>query len=80
MEYSKQELIGSFNVIDNNQKIQTVVVCQDLMTHYSGDINHYKKLHLNSLDGVPVYKTKDPEIFKLADGSILRRKRQQNKK
>ncbi|KJR96573.1 MAG: hypothetical protein VR65_27915 [Desulfobulbaceae bacterium BRH_c16a] len=70
----KQELIGSIMVVDDNQEIKKIVVCQDIITHYSGDSSHSKNLYLDSIDGVKVYKTQDPDIFKLIDGTTLRRK------
>ena len=74
MSKRKQELIGSIMVVDDKQEIKKIVVSQDIITHYSGDSNHSKNLYLDSIDGVKVYKTQDPDIFKLSDGTTLRRK------
>lgn len=70
----KQELIGIFTVVDSNQELQKIVVSQDIVTHYSGETSHTKNLHLNTIDGVKVYKTDDPDIFKLPDGATLRKR------
>ena len=74
MNKRKQELIGSFAVIDDKQNIRKIVVTQDIITHYSGDARHTKNLHLDSIDGAEVYTTQNPDIFKLSDGTTLRRR------
>ena len=74
MSKRKQELIGSFMVVNDKQEIKKIVVSQDIITHYSGDTIHSKNLYLDSIDGVEVYKTHDPDIFKLIDGTTLKRK------
>lgn len=74
MSKIKQELIGSFMVVNDKQEIKKIVVSQDIIAHYSGDTSHSKNLYLDSIDGVKVYKTNDPDIFKLIDGTTLRRK------
>lgn len=73
MKTAKQELIGSFTVINDKQELKTVVVSQDIVTHYSGTTSHSKNLHLDTIDGVEVYKTNDPDIFKLSDNTTLRK-------
>lgn len=74
MNRTKRELIGSFTVINDRQELKKIVVSQDIITHYSGDTRHTKNLHLDTIDGVEVYATQDPDIFKLPDGTTLRRK------
>ena len=74
MSKIKQELIGTFMVVNDKQEIRKIVVSQDIIAHYSGNTSHSKNLYLDSIDGVKVYKTHDPDIFKLIDGTILRRK------
>jgi hypothetical protein len=74
MTTRKQEQIGSFTVVNEKQELKQVVVSQDIVTHYSGKTRHSKNLHLDKVDGLEVYKTKDPDIFKLPDGSTLRKK------
>lgn len=73
MKTKKQELVGIFTVINNKQELKQVVVSQDIVSFYKGEASHTKNLHLDSIDGSEVYKTDDPEIFKLPDGSILRK-------
>jgi hypothetical protein len=73
MQTKKQEIIGSFTVVNNKQELKQVVVSQDIVTHYSGGTSHSKNLHLDSTDGVEVYKTNDPDIFKLPDETTLRK-------
>jgi len=74
MKTNKQELIGSFTVVDNKNEVKKVVVSQDIVTHYRGATSHSKNLHLDSIDGIEVFKTDDPDIFKLPDGTSLRKK------
>jgi hypothetical protein len=74
MKTNKQEFVGVFTVINNQQELRQVVVSQDIISHYKGEASHTKNLHLDSIDGTEVYKTNDPEIFKLPDGSTLRKK------
>lgn len=74
MNKPKKEIIGSFTVLDDKQEIRKIVVSQDIITLYSGNTSHSKNLHLDTIDGVEVYKTNDPDIFRLPDGTLLRRK------
>lgn len=74
MKTKKQEILGSFTVVDHNQELKQVVVSQDIVTHYSGENSHSKNLHLDTIDGVEVFKTNDPDIYKLPDGTELRKK------
>lgn len=73
MKTKKQELVGVFTVVDNKQELKQVVVSQDIISYYRGEIIHTKNLHLDSIDGSEVFKTNDPEIFKLRDGSTLKK-------
>ncbi|MGB3225868.1 MAG: hypothetical protein WBB23_23975 [Desulforhopalus sp.] len=73
MKTKKQELIGFFTVVNNKQELKQVIVSQDIISYYRGEASHTKHLHLDSIDGSEVYKTDDPEIFKLPDGSTLRK-------
>lgn len=61
-------------VVNDKQEIKKIIVSQDIITHYSGDTSHSKNLNLDSIDGIKVYKTNDPNIFTLIDGTTLRRK------
>lgn len=74
MKRSKKEEIGTFTVIDDTLEVKKIVIGQDKISHYKRDNNHKKSLHLNSLDGPEVFKTNDPNIFKLQNGSILKKR------
>jgi hypothetical protein len=74
MKKRKQELIASFTVVNDAQELRIIIVSQDIISHYCGKTNHSKNLSLDSIDGAEVFKTENPDIFKLSDGSILRRK------
>ena len=73
MKTRKQENIGSFTVVNDHQELKQVVVSQDVISHYSGETKHSKNLYLDKIGGLEVYKTNDPNIFKLPDGSTLRK-------
>ncbi len=73
MKKRKPELIGSFTVINDKLELRKIIVTQDRVSHYCGKINHLKNLNLDSIEGVKVFKTEDPDIFRLADGSLLRK-------
>jgi len=74
MKRPRQEVIGAFTVINNRQEVKKVVISQDMMSYYSGDVHHVKRLNLDDIHGVEVYKTRDPNIFKLPDGTILKKR------
>lgn len=75
MSQNNKEFVGSFTVVNSKQEIREVIVSQERVTHYSSSESHSKKLNLDSIDGIEVYKTSDPDVFMLSDGSILKRKK-----
>ena len=70
-----EEIIASLPVVDEANEIKQVIVSQDSVPHYSGEGSYYKHFRLESLYGEVVYKTEDPNIFKLVDGAIPRRRK-----
>ncbi len=76
MKSETEEQIASFTVENNNQELKQVVISQDIHSHYTRDKNYPKRYRLESLYGEAVYRTEDPDILKLSDGSLLKRKRQ----
>lgn len=70
-----EEIIASLPVVDEANEIKQVIVSQDSVPHYSGEESYYKHFRLESLYGEVIYKTEDPNIFKLVDGAILRRRK-----
>lgn len=70
-----EEIIASLPVVDEANEIKQVIVSQDNVPHYSGEESYYKHFRLESVYGEVVYKTEDPNIFKLVDGAILRRRK-----
>jgi hypothetical protein len=74
MSNREQEFIGSFMVVDNKQNIRRVVVSQDYFTNCSGETILSKNLFLENINGPKVYRTEDPYILELIDGTILRRR------
>jgi hypothetical protein len=74
MKTGRREMIGSFTAVNGNQMLQKIIVSQEIISHYSGDTVHKKFLSLEALNGPEVYKTDDPNVFKLIDGTTLRKK------
>ena len=67
-----REAIGSFIVITKEKKRRLVVVSQKTSSYYSKDkAFHGKYFNLDHIDGPMVFRTKDPKILKLFDGSEL---------
>ena len=74
MKSGEREICGFFTVENENHEFSQVVVIQDLLPNYSKEERYSKTFRLDSLDGVTVYRTKDPDIFKLANGRILKKR------
>lgn len=74
MKRSKQEEVCSFTVVDDSQELKQIIVTQDSVGYYKRDNSHKKTLHLETVDGPEVFKTADPNVFKLQNGSILKRR------
>lgn len=74
MENKDEEICGFFTVETDNFEIEQVIVTQDNHSHYRKERNYCKKYKLGSLNGADVYKTRNPGVLQLADGSLLKRK------
>ncbi len=74
MNDREQEIVGLFMVVDNKHKIRRVVVSQDCFTNCSGETIHSKNLFLENINGPKVYRTEDPDILILIDGTTLKRR------
>ena len=68
-----EEICGSFAVVTEHRKIKKVVVIQDALSHYGKEKSYSKTFRLESLNGVSVYRTDDPDIFRQDDGSLLKK-------
>jgi hypothetical protein len=69
----RKEICASFAVKNDKNEQKQVVVTQDILCHYRKEENYSKKFHLDSLDGPAVYQTENPDVFRLSDGTILKR-------
>ena len=67
------EICGSFAVVTEQREIKKVVVIQDALSYYGKEKSYSKTFRLESLKGVSVYQTEDPNIFRQEDGSLLKR-------
>lgn len=70
-----EEICGSFTVETENYEIKKVVISQACVAHYDKEKSYSKRFRLESLDGPVVYKTKNPVILLLANGTTLKRQR-----
>ncbi len=61
-------------MLTNTREFKEVVVIQDVLSYYGKEHNCSKKFRLGSLGGVPVYRTEDPDIFRLDDGQLLKKR------
>lgn len=61
-----------------NYELKQVLVTQKVLSHYSKDESYSKSFRLESLGGITVYRTEDPDIFTSASGAILKRKNRQS--
>lgn len=69
----KREVCTSFPVVDEHDTPNNVFVTQENRANYSKKENYSKRYNLGASDGVEVYKTSDPEVFQLANGTLLKR-------
>lgn len=69
-----KEICGHFTVETEDNQFKQLLVIQDFVSYYSKEESYSKTFRLESLDGVVVYKTENPAIFRLANGTLLKRK------
>ena len=75
MKFRREEILESFTVINENNELKQVIVSQDIVSHYSKEEHYPKHFRLESLHGIAVYQTGNPDILTLVDGTILKRRR-----
>jgi len=75
MKHRKEEILESFTVISEAKELKKVIISQDIITHYNKEESYTKHFRLESLYGATVYKTEDPDILELVDGTIFRKTR-----
>ena len=75
MQTRVEEICGSFIVETEDHQLKRVIICQDIVTHYDKEKSYAKYFRLESPAGVAVYKTENPSIFQLANGTLLKRKK-----
>lgn len=66
------EIIGSFVVKTGDGRSRNVIVSQKNTSTYNKDSTFYgKSFYLDHVGGPEVFKTRDPRVFKLIDGTEL---------
>jgi hypothetical protein len=73
MKTREKEICASFTVENEDNQLLKVLVTQDRLSHYSKEERYSKSFRLESPEGIAVYQTENPEIFKLANGTTLKR-------
>ena len=74
METKTEEICGSFAVINEKRELKKVLVIQDVLSHYPKEKRCSKTFRLESINGVAVFQTEDPDIFQLIDGTLLKKR------
>ncbi len=74
MKTRKKEICGTFLVENEDHQLQQVLVIQDVLSLYKGKERYLKTFRLESINGITVYQTEDPDTFKLANGTILKKR------
>ncbi len=74
MKTKTEEICGSFAVVNEKRELKKVVVIQDALSHYPKEQRCSKTFRLESINGVSVYRTDDPDIFQLIDGTLLKKR------
>ena len=74
MNDKEQEVIASFMAVDEKRNAMWIIVGQETITHPSGETTYSKNLYLNEINGQKIYTTEDPDIFKLPNGTTLKKK------
>ena len=74
MKKREEEVCASFTVETEDREFKQVLVTQDILSLYSKKEKYSKKLRLESPAGVTVYRTKDPDTYQLANGTILKKR------
>ena len=68
--------IGCFNVISSDNITRLIIISQIVsVNEFNVVVGGHKIFTLNTPDGEEVYRTEDPLIFKLSNGTIFRKKR-----
>ncbi|WP_163339786.1 hypothetical protein [Desulfopila sp. IMCC35008] len=68
-------ICGSFTVETEDHQVKRVIICQDIVTHYDKEKSYAKYFRLESPSGIAVYRTDNPSLFQLGNGTLLKRTR-----
>lgn len=72
---SPREEIGSFTVQAETGEEKEIIISQEVVSHYNKEhINSGKYLTLETIDGPTVEATDRDHVFRLEDGTVLRRR------
>lgn len=65
--------LSSFTVISHKNELREVIISQKAIDSYANCQEYKNVLNIDTIEGAVVYKTSDPEILKLQDGTILKK-------
>ena len=65
--------LTSFTVISHKNELREVIISQKTIDSYANCQEYKNVLNIDTIEGAVVYKTSDPEILKLQDGTILKK-------
>ncbi|MFT5728631.1 MAG: hypothetical protein ACI8PB_002785 [Desulforhopalus sp.] len=65
--------LTSFTVISHKNELREVIISQKAIDSYANPQEYKNVLNIDTIEGAVVYKTSDPEILKLQDGTILKK-------
>ena len=70
---SQKQPLTSFTVISHKNELREVVISQEVIDSYARSQEYKNVFNIDTIEGGVVYKTSNPEILKLQDGTILKK-------
>ena len=73
MHNPQKQPLSSFTVISHKNELREVIISQEVLDSHTNSQESKNVLNIDTIEGATVYKTSDPEILKLQDGTILKK-------
>lgn len=73
MHNPQKQPLSSFTVISHKNELREVIISQEVLDSHANSQEYKNVLNIDTIEGAVVYKTSDPEILKLQDGTILKK-------